>query len=600
MNRRRVAIVVAWAALAALLQAAAPGPVFGDHTPDRPGYLWVAGTFTSTPNPETWTHTNYWTCESAVGCRHDDIWPAIDDNENNKGVWVAQGGDGKSACEGLTARGGPGCGHESGNSGWRYVKDSHTDTPEPRTYTYTCTAGGATTASTQNGEAHCGRWVEECGEFASGPGTGPAEHRHASGSGTGWHAGCGTHVWDETVCPLWTAGHGHSSVPTNVGQHSHSTIGDGYHTGCQPSHTPDCITGLVNTQRRTWQPTHAAGTSGHTATSLLGCDPPPCDVTTATPAVSHRHASSTGGAHTDCQAHPRPQGDDCWHPGHGHSSVPSPCRPECPAGDQPTVSHQHSSSTGTRHMECRVHPKPACGDNPTTWRPGDGHANQTLTDLTPCCPSGDQPTVLHRHATGAGSGYHRGCDTHTKPACGDNPTIWRPGDGHAHQTLTDLTPCVTYECDPFSRGAGTTPHRHTSPSSGTGWHAGCATHRWDKTVCPSWTAGHGHSTLDNSSQPACRPCPGSPGSQHRHGTTCEANHIPGGDKVSLDVFWLRDESLEDTDDLPAPGVIAAKIVEDLEAALEELRTLAESLEGVGETGADGETEAEGDETGSAG
>ncbi|WP_420639191.1 N-6 DNA methylase [Candidatus Poriferisocius sp.] len=49
------------------------------------------------------------------------------------------------------------------------------------------------------------------------------------------------------------------------------------------------------------------------------------------------------------------------------------------------------------------------------------------------------------------------------------------------------------------------------------------------------------------------------------------------DKVSLDVFWLRDESLEDIDNLPAPGVIAAEIVEDLEAALEEFRTLAENL-----------------------
>ena len=30
------------------------------------------------------------------------------------------------------------------------------------------------------------------------------------------------------------------------------------------------------------------------------------------------------------------------------------------------------------------------------------------------------------------------------------------------------------------------------------------------------------------------------------------------DKVSLDIFWLRDESLEDTDDLPEPNVIATK------------------------------------------
>lgn len=39
------------------------------------------------------------------------------------------------------------------------------------------------------------------------------------------------------------------------------------------------------------------------------------------------------------------------------------------------------------------------------------------------------------------------------------------------------------------------------------------------------------------------------------------------DKASLDIFWLRDEGLEDTDNLPAPAVIAAEIVEDLEAAL---------------------------------
>lgn len=52
------------------------------------------------------------------------------------------------------------------------------------------------------------------------------------------------------------------------------------------------------------------------------------------------------------------------------------------------------------------------------------------------------------------------------------------------------------------------------------------------------------------------------------------------DKVSLDVFWLRDESLENTDNLPAPAVIAAEIVEDLEAALAEFSALADALGGV--------------------
>lgn len=49
------------------------------------------------------------------------------------------------------------------------------------------------------------------------------------------------------------------------------------------------------------------------------------------------------------------------------------------------------------------------------------------------------------------------------------------------------------------------------------------------------------------------------------------------DKVSLDVFWLRDESLEDTDNLPAPEMIAAEIVEDLQAALEQFAAIASSV-----------------------
>jgi len=45
------------------------------------------------------------------------------------------------------------------------------------------------------------------------------------------------------------------------------------------------------------------------------------------------------------------------------------------------------------------------------------------------------------------------------------------------------------------------------------------------------------------------------------------------DKASLDIFWLRDESLSDSDNLPSPEVIAAEIVEDLEAALEQFREI---------------------------
>lgn len=55
------------------------------------------------------------------------------------------------------------------------------------------------------------------------------------------------------------------------------------------------------------------------------------------------------------------------------------------------------------------------------------------------------------------------------------------------------------------------------------------------------------------------------------------DEIIARDKASLDIFWLRDESLENTDNLPAPDVIAAEIVEDLRAALDEFEALAESL-----------------------
>lgn len=49
------------------------------------------------------------------------------------------------------------------------------------------------------------------------------------------------------------------------------------------------------------------------------------------------------------------------------------------------------------------------------------------------------------------------------------------------------------------------------------------------------------------------------------------------DKVNLDIFWLKDEALEDSANLPAPEVIAADITTDLAAALEQFATIAEDL-----------------------
>jgi len=49
------------------------------------------------------------------------------------------------------------------------------------------------------------------------------------------------------------------------------------------------------------------------------------------------------------------------------------------------------------------------------------------------------------------------------------------------------------------------------------------------------------------------------------------------DKVNLDIFWLKDDSLEDSANLPVPGIIAAEITEDLEAALEQFSQITEDL-----------------------
>jgi type I restriction enzyme M protein len=49
------------------------------------------------------------------------------------------------------------------------------------------------------------------------------------------------------------------------------------------------------------------------------------------------------------------------------------------------------------------------------------------------------------------------------------------------------------------------------------------------------------------------------------------------DKVNLDIFWLRDESLEDSANLPSPDVLALEIVEDLKAALAQFEAIEDEL-----------------------
>jgi len=49
------------------------------------------------------------------------------------------------------------------------------------------------------------------------------------------------------------------------------------------------------------------------------------------------------------------------------------------------------------------------------------------------------------------------------------------------------------------------------------------------------------------------------------------------DKANLDIFWLKDDSLEDVEDLPEPEVLAADIVENLEAALDQFSQIQDDL-----------------------
>jgi len=49
------------------------------------------------------------------------------------------------------------------------------------------------------------------------------------------------------------------------------------------------------------------------------------------------------------------------------------------------------------------------------------------------------------------------------------------------------------------------------------------------------------------------------------------------DKVNLDIFWLKDDSLEDIDNLPSPEVLASDITENLEAAVDLFSQIQEDL-----------------------
>jgi type I restriction enzyme M protein len=83
-----------------------------------------------------------------------------------------------------------------------------------------------------------------------------------------------------------------------------------------------------------------------------------------------------------------------------------------------------------------------------------------------------------------------------------------------------------------------------------------------------------------------------PGNRHQRKSTYDPKTNPQGrwrsyeygellqrDKVSLDLLWVKDESLEDSTNLPEPHVLAAEIAEDLQAAAEQFALIANDLQG---------------------
>lgn len=54
---------------------------------------------------------------------------------------------------------------------------------------------------------------------------------------------------------------------------------------------------------------------------------------------------------------------------------------------------------------------------------------------------------------------------------------------------------------------------------------------------------------------------------------CFGTDVP----LKRDIFWLKDDSLDDVDSLPPPDEIAAAIVENLQAALEAFQSVADEL-----------------------
>ena len=60
------------------------------------------------------------------------------------------------------------------------------------------------------------------------------------------------------------------------------------------------------------------------------------------------------------------------------------------------------------------------------------------------------------------------------------------------------------------------------------------------------------------------------------------DEIIARDKTSLDIFWLKDKSLTDLDNLPDPDILANEIIENIESGLNSFREIMETINGKSE------------------
>lgn len=60
------------------------------------------------------------------------------------------------------------------------------------------------------------------------------------------------------------------------------------------------------------------------------------------------------------------------------------------------------------------------------------------------------------------------------------------------------------------------------------------------------------------------------------------DEIIARDKTSLDIFWLKDKSLTDLDNLPDPDILAHEIIENIESGLSSFREIMETINGQSE------------------